>query len=56
MSYVTCIITLVIVVFIPLKLTYDAFREKKPIKPWAIYWAFYSLLNGLATLIPFLGE
>lgn len=57
MSCVSCLVSLLITVIIPLKLSYEAIKDRKDAKDtklWAIYWGFYSLFNGIFWLVPFL--
>ena len=54
MSCVSCLVAFLLTVIIPLKLTYSSMKENKETKLWGIYWAFYSLINGIFWLVPFL--
>lgn len=57
MTCVSCLVSLLITVLIPLKLTYHAIKDSKDAKDtklWALYWAIYSLFNGIFWLAPFL--
>lgn len=56
MSCVSCLVAFLLTIIIPLKLTYSAVKENKETKLWGIYWAFYSLINGIYWLVPFLSE
>lgn len=56
MSCLSCVIAFILTVLIPAKLTYDAYKSKSNVKLWAIYWAIYTLINGLFWLAPFLSE
>ena len=56
MSCLTCLIYFTLTCLIPLILSYGAIKLKDPeyIKTFALYWGFYSLINLLQWLIPFL--
>ena len=56
MAWISTFIALALTVIIPLKLTHDAYKSGINVKQWAIYWAIYSLINGLLWLVPFLAE
>lgn len=54
MTCISSLVSLLLTVIIPLRLTHRAVKNNDSTKVWAIYWAFYSLFNGIFWLLPFL--
>lgn len=56
MSCISCFVSLLLTLVIPLKLTHQALQAKTDTKLWSIYWLVYTLFTGIFWLLPFLDQ